>query len=538
MTVVNALSYGALGDGTTDDTTALRAAIATGHSVALPTGRYKVTGLLTLGGGQAMFGEGRTKSVIVVEDDFDMDALGVIRMGTTEPGSTLLDIGIEFEQDSTETTRADIIQYPPAIYAVAAPRFTIDRVRISRAWDGIDATGNSGGAWIGDVEVGALNKGIVTSGALDFFHIGRFHFWPFGMSSGNIYESVYSDGSTIAAQFGATDGLDIGSLDSFRGRVVLTDEVGSSLDAFGTIASLKLDGKYARLEMAGGNLSIGTLYGTTNLQDDFVVKVTGGYLTVGPHWSSHGGTGSTAPVFEVQGGTVLFSNGIVRSQQPGHPIYQVSGGEMKLSSISFPAVANSTRTAPLIKQTGGVVSVTGVTAAAKGSGSGDLISIASDAAHVVVGNSLNGWGLTLPAAVLANYDTPSVEEFTPTFTFATPGDVSVSYTTQIGLLVREGDLVWYYIDILGTITHTTASGALRIAGLPLTLSAAATVPVSTWSNINLGSGFTSVAAELSPTGGFLNVTQAGDSVDAIFVTTAHVTTGSSVRIRLSARVLA
>lgn len=59
-----------------------------------------------------------------------------------------------------------------------------------------------------------------------------------------------------------------------------------------------------------------------------------------------------------------------------------------------------------------------------------------------------------------------VGTFTPTFTFATIGDLSLSYTTQIGNYWRIGDLCHIAITLNATPTYTTASGEARIGGLP------------------------------------------------------------------------
>jgi hypothetical protein len=64
---VNVDSYGAVGDGTTDDTTALRAALATGMSVVLPAGTY-LTGKLTLGTGQYLIGAGQGVTIIKLKN--------------------------------------------------------------------------------------------------------------------------------------------------------------------------------------------------------------------------------------------------------------------------------------------------------------------------------------------------------------------------------------------------------------------------------------------------------------------------------------
>jgi hypothetical protein len=56
--------------------------------------------------------------------------------------------------------------------------------------------------------------------------------------------------------------------------------------------------------------------------------------------------------------------------------------------------------------------------------------------------------------------------WTPTVTFTTPGNLSVSYAGQTGTYTRIGDLVYIACRLSFTPTHTTASGNVRINGLP------------------------------------------------------------------------
>lgn len=60
------------------------------------------------------------------------------------------------------------------------------------------------------------------------------------------------------------------------------------------------------------------------------------------------------------------------------------------------------------------------------------------------------------------------ETFTPTFTFATPGDLSVAYTAQIGVAKKVNGRVFFKMRLVCTPTYTTSSGSLSIAGLPYT----------------------------------------------------------------------
>lgn len=69
-----------------------------------------------------------------------------------------------------------------------------------------------------------------------------------------------------------------------------------------------------------------------------------------------------------------------------------------------------------------------------------------------------------------NNPTPYVQStWTPVLTFATPGDLSVVYTTQIGSYTRVGNQVTATGSILtSSFTWTTASGVATITGLPFT----------------------------------------------------------------------
>ncbi len=57
--------------------------------------------------------------------------------------------------------------------------------------------------------------------------------------------------------------------------------------------------------------------------------------------------------------------------------------------------------------------------------------------------------------------------WTPTITFSTPGDLSTTYTTQVGTWTRKGDDITLRCTIeTSTFVHTTSSGNLEISGIP------------------------------------------------------------------------
>lgn len=75
-------------------------------------------------------------------------------------------------------------------------------------------------------------------------------------------------------------------------------------------------------------------------------------------------------------------------------------------------------------------------------------------------------GDTAAANALDDYEEGT---WTPALTAATVGDLTVVYSTRSGTYTKIGDTVFFYASIVtSTFTHTTASGAARISGLPFT----------------------------------------------------------------------
>ncbi len=68
--------------------------------------------------------------------------------------------------------------------------------------------------------------------------------------------------------------------------------------------------------------------------------------------------------------------------------------------------------------------------------------------------------------------------FTPTWTFVTPGDFDPVYTTQLGTYRVTDNVCHFTVFIQGDPTHTTASGAFRIQGLPFPAAGVSSVLVA------------------------------------------------------------
>lgn len=75
-----------------------------------------------------------------------------------------------------------------------------------------------------------------------------------------------------------------------------------------------------------------------------------------------------------------------------------------------------------------------------------------------------------PSADANTLDDYEEGTWTPAVTFATPGDLSVTYATQLGIYTKIGRMVICDFAITtATFTHSTAAGNLTITGLPFTV---------------------------------------------------------------------
>lgn len=140
----------------------------------------------------------------------------------------------------------------------------------------------------------------------------------------------------------------------------------------------------------------------------------------------------------------------------------------------------------------------------------------------------------VPSANANTLDDYEEGTFTPTITFATPGDLSVAYSVQIGLYTKVGRMCAFNFTVTtSTFTHTTASGALTVAGLPFTGVSGSTatstvrflgitkagfsdytslvagaVNTTTFVACNSGAVFSTVVAADTPSGGTVSLTSA------------------------------
>ena len=403
---VSVKDFGAVGNGTTNDTAAIQAAIATGKRVYVPTGDYLITnGLNCATPGQIIYGDGQTRTTFVVNNTFNLSAQGVFIFSSGEPGASLRDLGIEFVQPDT-ATRASLVNYPPAVYAVNQPRFTIINCRISNAMTGIDMTGNSGGAMIDSVNMSCYNFGIRIDGSLDTVRISRLQYWPFDMSVNQT--SIFFDANNCGVQSGRCDDLKINSCLFINGGVQVELLVTASGSTFGAITDTDFD-TYASLAMAGGNMVVTSCYFTIGASalNYNAISLTGGYMRVVGCEFEIAAPGTTVPLVScaassgaVGGAYMQLSTSLFRNSGVGQSLISLTVGTMICSDNQFVVGVNQSWTNALVSVSGAQTRITfsNNRSSDKGTGTGNLISINTNNYHIVTNNSFMGWGSSYPGS--------------------------------------------------------------------------------------------------------------------------------------------
>ena len=387
---INVLTAGIKGDSTTNNTTLFNTLAALGYDIQMPDGGYKVTDRIQLVNGQKLQGSGRTASYFVIDTDFNLSATGVIRLGTSEPGAEIYDVGFQFNQ-ANQGVRASCTQYPPAIDGDAIPRFMVDRVRIEGAWDGISVIGNSGGCRIGFIEVGALNVGVDMDGSADFVHTGEWHFWPFGFTSkATLLNGVYYDNTTIGARFGQMEGLNVGSIAMFRCYIHIKSNATTGIP--NTFKTIKCDGDGARLLIEGGLNTIGSLYSTKSGASAVnSINCTAGITTVSDYQQI--GLNPLTDIV-VAGGVLRINGGTIAAYNTTNSTATVSSGSLSIKNTNIRVNPTATYASAMFAQSStGELIFSDNEVDRVSSGSGNVVSCATDVlGNYVFRNTFGGWG--------------------------------------------------------------------------------------------------------------------------------------------------
>jgi hypothetical protein len=123
------------------------------------------------------------------------------------------------------------------------------------------------------------------------------------------------------------------------------------------------------------------------------------------------------------------------------------------------------------------------------------------------------------------------QTWTPVFTFATLGNLSVSYSVQVGTYSRIGNMVFVNFSMTCTPTFTTSSGNMQITGLPFTSSNTANNQSQGAIYLNLttfGTGYTMATLTQPPNTSYLEIIISGSTATTYVLAAANITTGNQI----------
>jgi hypothetical protein len=403
---VSVKDFGAVGDTFTDDTAAFQAAVNTGKRVYVPTGQYRLSNAVSFPTpGQIIYGDGRTKSVFYIDNisySFNMSAAGVFVFTSGEPGPSIRDVGITFEQPDT-AVRANLLNYPPAIYAQSTPRFQLLNMKISRAITGIDMRGNSGGSTIQGLEMSAFSLGINIDGSLDTVRIDSLQFWPFDLSGNQ--SSIFFDASNVGVNCGRCDDLKISRCLFINGGTQVNFFNGTfgplTGPAFGAITDTDFDNQAAlRMNQTGGIIAVTDCYFTIgDANDQPIILIEGSLKVIGCDFQSAVVVNNYQVVQNGSNGTSFFQIIGCRfaSSGPGSGYINCAGGDMTVSDNFFIAPPNQTYSNAQVVVSGtGRMIFNANKCRDKGAGGGVLWTATVNNNCIVTNNQPLGWSISLP----------------------------------------------------------------------------------------------------------------------------------------------
>ena len=142
-------------------------------------------------------------------------------------------------------------------------------------------------------------------------------------------------------------------------------------------------------------------------------------------------------------------------------------------------------------------------------------------------------GLQFPATQVADAGANVLDDYeegtwTPTLTAATPGNLSVVYITRVGSYTKVGEVVRLDVYIeTSTFTHTTASGRMRITGVPFTNNAAYYGSGSLTVDDFTKAGYVCCSAIIDPNTAIINGYASGSGVSAAYAQITDFPTGQT-----------
>lgn len=147
--------------------------------------------------------------------------------------------------------------------------------------------------------------------------------------------------------------------------------------------------------------------------------------------------------------------------------------------------------------------------------------------------------LVFPATQVASSGANTLDDYeegtwTPVLTFSTPGDVSVTYSTQQGAYTKIGRMVTVQFNVItSAFTHTTAAGSVLITGLPFTslnVTNGNFFGAVNWQGIT-NATFTDMTSNIGANSTNIGINGSGSGVAQSAIVVTDMPTGGNVRLR-------
>jgi hypothetical protein len=201
--------------------------------------------------------------------------------------------------------------------------------------------------------------------------------------------------------------------------------------------------------------------------------------------------------------------------------FVVNGGA--LGTPSSGTVTNLTGTASI--NINGTVGATTPT-------TGSFTTMKASTGAAVGGATPGAGGIAFPATAVAVADVNTLDDYeegtwTPTLSFTTPGNLSVTYIRNVGSYKKIGAQVIANCSIVtATFTHTTASGNATITTLPFTTAATYyNMAALSYEGITAAT-LTSCIAYLSPSATTVFIVGCGSAAAQAAISTAEMPTAT------------
>jgi hypothetical protein len=201
-------------------------------------------------------------------------------------------------------------------------------------------------------------------------------------------------------------------------------------------------------------------------------------------------------------------------------------------TITMPVVSTL-----VLQQSWNIVSLSTATITVQSSGGNTIATIPPGGQAQISNILLTGTTASSWWAVVNNTNaTGTLIAWTPTVTFATPGDLTVSYASQVGYYVFNNGLVNANFIINFTPTFTTASGAFEVTNFPMT---SANIAGLVWvgsvevtsANLTFPVGTTYLTCRLGHNSTLANIDATGTNAITAGITTTSFVSGQAQGFR-------